>query len=104
MHQHLLPQFTCPCCSGSVKRLPRNHKGWDYAVMLLSDVPFWIVFGLCGAIGMWKWSAGVVAFAVACTLYYLWDRRRSSYLCTQCGTVSNYADIARAQASQSVRA
>ena len=93
MRNALFPRLSCPVCSGQVKRLRRKLGGWDFVWAFGGDLPFWVVFGLCGAIGMWAWSAGVVAFLATVYLLYVWDRRRSSYQCVACGATSGYAAV-----------
>jgi hypothetical protein len=75
-----------------VKRLSRKLHGADYVWVFGFDAPFWIVFGICGAIGMWEPAAAVIAFLVMGYLLYLWDRSRSSYYCVQCRTTSTYKE------------
>lgn len=76
--------LVCPTCHGPVFEQRREIDATDRVAFLFADLPFWVLFGICGAIGMWQWLAGVVAFAVALAIFYLWHRNRFSFWCFAC--------------------
>ena len=97
MLERLYPSLRCRVCNGtSLQRLPREWEGGDYLWVLFADWPFWLLFGLCVALGIRNWVAGLVAFAGVIYLYSAWSRTRSRFKCRNCGAVSVYADARRA--------
>jgi hypothetical protein len=88
---------TCPCpaCRGQLRQ---SSGGVNFALALFGDIPFWIVFGLCLALGMWRWLAGVLAFVATISVFYFYDRSKRSYVCEQCGKQFDYAQAHAAPA------
>jgi hypothetical protein len=63
MLERLYAPLHCRVCNGgSLQRLPRELEGGDFAWLLFDDWPFWLLFGLCVALGVRNWAAGVIAF------------------------------------------
>jgi hypothetical protein len=58
-----------------------------------ADIPFWILFGGCVAIGMWHVLAGVLAFAASLVIFYRWHRERSSFRCYTCEGTFRYPEL-----------
>src|SRR5262245_39844216 len=84
MYPSSWPRFCCPACGAVASNLPRKAGTADHLLIIFADIPFWIVVGLCIALGMVDWVAGLVGFAALPFLYYLWDRSRSHFECTRC--------------------
>jgi hypothetical protein len=96
MLNRIYPQLRCRGCNGSsLQKLPREMEGGDFLWMFFGDWPFWLLFGLCLALGMRNWAAGLVAFGIVIYLYFAWSRTRSGFKCRDCGTVTQYADARR---------
>ena len=89
---HLFPRLSCPACGKSVRQLPRRTYGADFFALTFAELPYWLVFGLCLAVGMVDWLAGVVAFVVFGFAYFLWHRSRSRYECDACAKQVTYAE------------
>src|SRR5947207_803603 len=83
----------CPTCRGPVRKLRREMDATDHIALFFSDVPFWVLFGVCVAIGMWQWLAGVVSFGVMALAFYLWERGRSRFRCNSCNATYSYPDV-----------
>jgi hypothetical protein len=70
-------------------------EGADIGLMLVADLPFYFFFGLCIAIGIWEWVAGLVAFGVCICLFVLWERSRMKFKCTDCGMLGRRSEMAK---------
>jgi hypothetical protein len=72
----------------------------DRVAMLFADLPFWILFGICVAVGMWKVFAGVIAFAITVFLFYRWHRERFSYRCFTCDATFRLPELLPEEANR----
>jgi hypothetical protein len=87
----------CPVCRGPVKKLSPGMDGADVAVSFVADWPFWILFGLCSAIGMWQWAAGLVAVLGLLAVAFAYVRSRARYKCEKCDRSYGYSFLATEQ-------
>ena len=66
---------------------PKADSANPYATsfaMSLMEIPFWIVFGICAALGMVHWLAGVVSTIVLGAAFLVWRRSNQRYECVVC--------------------
>ena len=89
----LYPRRACPACGKSVRKLHRDADGAEIAAIAFMELPFWILFGACAAIGMVHWLAGVTSAVVLVGAFLLWDRSKSRYECDACGIQSSYHQV-----------
>lgn len=91
----------CPTCRGPVFEQRRALDTEDRVALLFADLPFWILFGICVAIGMLEWLAGVVTFAVALLVFYQWHRKRYRWHCFACNASFGYRELQPADGEES---
>ena len=89
----------CPLCRGNVSRVEPEFDAGDFFALLVADWPFWILFGICSAIGMIDWLAGAIAGAVSLVLVLLYIRYRSRYRCKACSRSFTYSGLVMEQRS-----
>jgi hypothetical protein len=92
-------QHACPTCRGPVIEQRRDLDTKERAAFFFADLPFLLVFGLCVAVGMWQWIAGVVAFAVTLLIFYRWHRARFHFRCYACDASFEQAELQPADQS-----
>ena len=92
MLRTLFPQQSCPACGKAVRKLRRDADAADYVAMALMDLPFWLLFGACVALGMVHWLAGVVPAGILLCAFFFWDRSKSRYECDACTKQFFYAE------------
>jgi hypothetical protein len=95
MFKRIFAERYCPVCGGAVSQLNREMDGTDVAAMLVADWPFWLLFGLCSALGLWHWAAGAVAAAVSLVIFFAYGRSRARFRCKPCDQTFGYAYLTR---------
>jgi uncharacterized protein YbaR (Trm112 family) len=95
MNIPLLPPLACPECKGSVHRLPRDSSADVFFLACFADIPFWILFAMCGTLGMKNIPAGVVATGLTGFAYFAWYRVHGRYRCPACTKTFKYSEVVR---------
>ena len=91
--KRLFGERYCPLCRGGVIRVSPEFDASDFAVSLVADWPFWIMFGICTAAGMVHWLAGAIGIAVSLPLAFTYWRYRSRYRCTACSRTFTFSGL-----------
>ncbi len=90
----------CPACRGPVVEHRRELSAQERAAFFFADLPFWILFGACVAIGMWQWLAGAVGFAVTLFIFYRWHQGRTRFRCFACDKSFSHPELQSNEAHQ----
>ena len=70
-------------CQLRPKAESENPYAASFALSLM-EIPFWIVFGICAALGMVHWLAGVASAIVISAAFLVWCRSNQRYECVVC--------------------
>ena len=64
--------------------MPSEQVAAVFLLPFVAEIPFWIIFLVCSALGMWHWLAGVTAFATVCLTFFAYKQHRAELRCQVC--------------------